>query len=112
MKPLILYDGERGIALKPKQGNHSSFQVDLGYTKLHHIPVVTPVSFYIFEGFLGDSPYSIKQIKAPYLFEWEQEIAQHTIQGNRASSLGEGEVSWVFSSCRRNLWYILELWRG
>ena len=37
--------GVRGFALKPMQGNWSSFQVDLGYTKLFHIPAVTSVSF-------------------------------------------------------------------
>ena len=44
-KAIFLYDGERGIALKPMQGNWSSFQVDLVYTELLHIPVVTSVSF-------------------------------------------------------------------
>ena len=44
-KPIVLYDVERGIALKPMQGNWSSFQVDLGYTELFHIPAVTSVSF-------------------------------------------------------------------
>ena len=44
-KPIVLYDGERGIALKPVMGNWSSFQVDLGYTELFHIPAVTSVSF-------------------------------------------------------------------
>ena len=34
------------------------------------------------------------------------------MQGNRASSRGEGEVSWVFSSCGRNVRYILELQQG
>ena len=42
---MVLYDGEWGIALKPKQGNWSSFQVDLGYTDLFDIPVMTSVSF-------------------------------------------------------------------
>ena len=46
------------------------------------------------------------------MFGWELGIALHPMQGNRASSRGEGEVSWVFSSFGRNLWYILELWRG
>ena len=46
------------------------------------------------------------------MFDWEHGIALHTMQGNRASSLGKGEVSWVFSSCGRNLGYILELRRG
>ena len=32
------------------------------------------------------------------MFDWENAIALHAMQGNRASSRGEGEVSWVFSS--------------
>ena len=34
------------------------------------------------------------------------------MQGNLASSLSEGEVSWFFSSCGGNLGYILELRQG
>ena len=45
------------------------------------------------------------------MFDWENSIALDTMQGNRASSCSEGEVSWVFSSCGRNLVYILELQR-
>ena len=44
-KPIVLYDGEWDITLKPMQGNWSSFQVDLGYIELFDIPVVTSVSF-------------------------------------------------------------------
>ena len=44
-KPIVLYDGEWGIAMKPMQGNWSSFQVDLGYTELFHISAVKSVSF-------------------------------------------------------------------
>ena len=33
------------------------------------------------------------------MFDWENAIALHAMQGNRASSRGEGEVSWIFSSC-------------
>ena len=29
------------------------------------------------------------------MFDWENAIALHAMQGNRASSRGEGEVSWV-----------------
>ena len=46
------------------------------------------------------------------MFECENVIALHVMQGNRVPSHGEGEVSWVFSSFGRNLLYILELWRG
>ena len=44
--------------------------------------------------FLGTLSSSVKHIKAPYLFDWKQGIALHAIQGKRASSFGEGVVSW------------------
>ena len=53
----------------------------------------------------------MKQIKAPFVLYWEHVIAEHAMQGNCASSLAEGDVSLIFSSCGRNLGYILELWR-
>ena len=62
--------------------------------------------------FWGTLCSSVKQIKAPYLFDWEQGIALHAMQGNRASSLSEGEFSWFFSSCSGNLGYNLELRQG
>ena len=46
------------------------------------------------------------------MFDWENAIALHAMQGNRASSRGEGEVSWVFSSCGRNFGYVLKLQQG
>ena len=61
--------------------------------------------------FLGTLWSSIKKVKAPYMFDGEHGNALHSMHGNRASSLGEGDVSWFFSSCGRNLGYILELWR-
>ena len=51
----------------------------------------------------------MKHIEAHYVFDRENAIALDTLQGNRASSRGEGKVSWVFSSCGRNLGYILDL---
>ena len=42
---MVLYDGEWGIALKPMQGNWSSFHVDFGYSELLKISAVTSVSF-------------------------------------------------------------------
>ena len=61
---------------------------------------------------LGTPWSTIKQIEAPYMFDLENAIALDTMQGNRASSRRERKVSWVFSSCGRNLAYILELRRG
>ena len=46
------------------------------------------------------------------MFDWENTVALDTMQGNRASSRGEGKVSWAFSSCGMNLGYILDLRRG
>ena len=43
---------------------------------------------------------------------WEYDIALHEMQGNPASSPGEGYVSWDFSSCGGNLGSIRELQRG
>ena len=104
----------------------------MGYGRLHYIQYrrvghhlkllrVTPNNFTFLCGhqrhsrhvsfFLGILWTSIKQIKAPFMLYWEHGIAQHAMQGNRASSVAEGEVSWIFSSCGRNLGYILELWR-
>ena len=61
---------------------------------------------------LGTLWSSIEQIEAHYELDWENTIPLITMQGNCASSRGEGEVSLVFSSCGRNLGYILQLWRG
>ena len=55
---------------------------------------------------------SVKQIKAPYLFDRVQGIALHAMQGNPVSSLSEGEVSWFFSCCSRNLVYSVVLIQG
>ena len=62
--------------------------------------------------FLGNLWSSVKKIEAPYLSDSELRIALHPKQGKQASSPGEGYVSWDFSSCGRNLVYILELQRG
>ena len=37
------------------------------------------------------------------MFDGKQGIALHAMQGNRASSRSDGEVSWFFSSCGGNL---------
>ena len=62
--------------------------------------------------FLGTLRCSIKKIEAPYVFNWEYDIALQEMQGNQASSPSEGYVSWDFSSSGRNVGYILELQRG
>ena len=46
------------------------------------------------------------------MFSWIYDIALHEMQGNQTSSPSEVYVSWDFSSCGRNVGYILELQRG
>ena len=42
-------------------------------------------------------------MKAPSLFDWEQGIALHAMQGNSVSFPSEGDVSYDFLSC---LWKV------
>ena len=51
------------------------------YPELFHIPTVTSVFSRLARDFWGTLCSSIKQIKAPYLFDWEQGIALHEMQG-------------------------------
>ena len=39
------------------------------------------------------------------MFDWEHGIALHPMQGIRATSPAEGDVSWNFWGCGRNLGY-------
>ena len=103
---------DRGELMEPMQGKLASSQFDFGYTEQFCIPGVTSVFFSSCDSVVGYSLRSIKEIEAPYMFDWEKPIALDTLQGNRASSRRDGKVSWVFSSCGRNLGYILELQRG
>ena len=103
---------EHGIAMEQMRGKWASSCVDFGYSDLFCIPQLTSESSRLVTVFLGTLWSSIKEIEAPYLSDSELWIALHTMQGNQASSPGEGYVSWDFSSCGRNLWYILELQQG
>ena len=98
--------------MEPMNGKWASSRVDLGYTKLFCIPDMTSVFISACDRVLGDSLVFHQENEAPYLFDLEYGIAVHAMHGNRASSPGEGDVSWDFLSCGRNLGYILELQRG
>ena len=109
INPLVVYDVECEMAMDSMKGKCASSWVDLGYTNLFCILEVTSVYFLVVTVFLGILLSSIRKIEIPYIFDWEHVTPQHEMQGNRASSCGEGEVSWVLSSCCRHLVYILEL---
>ena len=112
VKPLVLYDEDRRMVMETMQGKLASSQFDLGHSDLFCVPEVTSVFFSSGYSVVVDSLEFNQQIEAPYEFDWENAIALHAMPGNRASSRGEGEVSWVFSSCGRHMGYILELRRG
>ena len=94
------------------KGKWASSRVDFGYTELFCITEVTAVFLSLVTVFLGTLWCSIKHNEAPFVFDWENGIALHPMQGIRALTPAEGDVSWDFSSCGRNLGYILELQRG
>ena len=98
--------------MEPMKRKWASSPVDLGYTELFCIPEVDQCSSHFVTVFHVTLCCSIKKIEAPYGFDWEYGIALHAMQGNRASFPSEGDVSYDFSSCGRNLGYIRELQRG
>ena len=55
IKAAYIVDGEHAIFVHAMQGNRASSRVDLGYTEIFPIPVVTSVSFYTFDKVFGDS---------------------------------------------------------
>ena len=55
VKPLVVYDVERGMAIQPMQGKWASSRVDLGYTKLFYIPEVKSVFFSSCDSVFGES---------------------------------------------------------
>ena len=55
VKPLVLYDVDRGVAMEPMQGKLASSQFDLGYTELFCIPGVTSLFFSSCDSAVGDS---------------------------------------------------------
>ena len=112
VKPLVLYDADRAMVMEPMQGKLASSQFDLGHIDLFCIPEVTSVFFSSCDSVVGDCLEFIQANPGSLCFYWENAISLHGMQGNRASSRAEGEVSWVFSSCGRHVGYILELRRG
>ena len=96
---------EHGIAMEPKNWKWALYRVDLGNTELFCNPAVHQCSSRFVKVFLGTLWCSIKKIEAPYVFDWENGIALHAMQGNRASFPSEGDVSYDFSSCGRKRVY-------
>ena len=93
------------------KGKCASSLVDLGYTNQFCVTEVTSVFFSSCDSLVGDS-LEFNQANRGSLCVWENTMALHAMQGNRASSRGEGDFSWVFSSWHRHVGCTLELRRG
>ena len=55
MKPLVLYDVDRGVVMEPMQVKLASSQFDFGYTEQFCIPAVTSLFFSSCDRGVGDS---------------------------------------------------------
>ena len=55
VKPLDVYDVDRGMVMEPMQGKLASSQFDLGYTEQFCIPGLTSVFFSSSDSVVGDS---------------------------------------------------------
>ena len=55
VKPLVLYDADRGMVTEPKQGKLASSQFDFRYTEQFCIPGVTSVFFSSCDSVVGDA---------------------------------------------------------
>ena len=55
VKPLVLYDLNRGVVTEPMQGKLASSQFDFGYTEQFCIHLVTSVFFSSCDSVVGDS---------------------------------------------------------
>ena len=83
---------EHGIAKEQMRGKWASSCDDFGYTELFCIPELTSEFISSCDSVLGTLWCSIKKIEAPYVFNWEYDIALHEMQGNQASSPSKGNV--------------------
>ena len=55
VKPLVLYDVDRGMFMEPMQGKLASSQFDFGYTEQFCIPGMTSVFFSSCDSVVRDS---------------------------------------------------------
>ena len=70
--------------MEPMQAKLASSQFDFVYTEIFCIPAVTSVFFSSCDSVVEDSLEFNQHIEAPYVFDWENAIALHAMQGNRA----------------------------
>ena len=103
---------EHGIAMEPMKGKWLHLELTWGIPSYFILLTLQQCSSCLVTVFLGTLWCSIKHIEAHYVFDWEHGIALHPMQGIWALTPNEGDVSWDFSSCSRDLGNILELQLG
>ena len=91
--------------MEPMKWKWASSRFDLGYTELFCIPEVHQCSSPFVTVFLGTLWCSIKIIKAPYVFDWENGNALHAMQGNQPHFPGR-EISHTISRVAAGTWGI------
>ena len=69
------------MVMDPMQGKLAISQFDFGYTEQFCIPGVTSVFSRLVTVLLGTLWSSIKQIEAPYMYDWENAIALKQCRG-------------------------------
>ena len=98
--------------MEPMQGKLPSSEFDLGHTDRFCVPEVTSVFFSSCDSAVGD-PLEFIQANRSSLHVG---LGKRNCSGHHAGESGLisrwGKVSWAFSSCGRNLGYILELRQG
>ena len=112
VKPLVVYDVECAMAMDSMNGKCASSWVIWGTPIYFAFLRWHQCSSLVVRVFLVILFSSIREIEVLYVYDWDHRTPQDEMQGNRASSCGDWEVSWFFSSCVRHLVYILELRQG
>ena len=95
--------------MEPMKGKWASSRVDLGYTELFCSLEVTSVFISSCDSVLADSLVFHQENRGSLgVGLGIRDFSAHN-EGNQGSRPSEGDVTWDFSSCGRNLRYILEL---
>ena len=112
VNPLVVYDVECEMAMDSMKGKCAPSWVDLGYTNLFCIPEVTSVFFSCCDSVLGDSLQFHEGNRGSLRLWMGTRNSSARNVGESGLILGEGELSWVLSSCGKHLVYIHELRQG
>ena len=100
------------MALEPMQGKWASSRVDVQYTEIFCVPVVTPVSFETCDSVLGVSLEFLQANQGSSRVSWGGQNCSACNAGESGVLSWQGEFSWFFLSCGGNLGYIHKLREG